>query len=254
MLGFWPTPVGAQTKEQLRQIYNARDYARMEAIANTGHTEAEAWMGLIRQQQRRRPEAKEWWRRAALKGDAWAIYNLAEMHLRDGELEPAMHWFRVGSNSGVPSLQVKYGKLLIKGVYVEKNVAGGARVIEEAARKGYESAYLELADLYARGVGVPQDRVEAVALALVSEVVLETSQAERATRFRETIEPGLSPEQKSVAFERAASWHPEFRERSERRQRLEAEMTVTFWALMTLLALVSWFIVHRVRQILRPTP
>jgi len=57
-------------------------------------------MGLMPQNRGRRLEAKEWLRRAAEKGNLWAIISLARMHLADKEDEEAARWFRRGADAG----------------------------------------------------------------------------------------------------------------------------------------------------------
>jgi hypothetical protein len=81
----------SQTDDELRQMYFRRDFDRMEKLARDGDVRAEAWMGLIMQQASRRSEAKEWWQRAAEKGNAWAIDSLAMMYLSDKEDEKAAY-------------------------------------------------------------------------------------------------------------------------------------------------------------------
>jgi hypothetical protein len=62
----------AQTDEELRQLYFKRDFDRIEEFARAGNTRAEGVMGLIMNNQQRRDEAKEWYRRAAEKDDRFA--------------------------------------------------------------------------------------------------------------------------------------------------------------------------------------
>ena len=91
LLGLHTVAAWAQTAEELRAIYFRNDISRMEEIANTGDVRAEAWMGVMLQNRGRRSEAKEWSRRAAEKGNRWAINRLANMHRADRKKTKRRH-------------------------------------------------------------------------------------------------------------------------------------------------------------------
>jgi TPR repeat protein len=102
-----------QTADELRATYFRGDLSRMEEAARAADVRAEAWMGLMLQNRGRRLEAKEWWRRAAEKGDLWAIISLARMHLADKVDEEAARWFRRGADAGDLGAQHSYALLLL---------------------------------------------------------------------------------------------------------------------------------------------
>jgi uncharacterized protein len=75
----------------------------------------------------RRLAAKEWWRRAAEKGNLWAITSLARPHLADKEDEEAARWSRRGADAGDLGAQHDYALLLLQGRGVIKNEQAAAR-------------------------------------------------------------------------------------------------------------------------------
>jgi uncharacterized protein len=175
----------AQSDAELAAIYRSGDLARMEEIARTGDVRAEAWMGLMLQHRSRRAEAKEWWTKAAEKGNHWALSSLVRMYLRDGEDEQAAIWLRRGAEAGHPGAQVDYAGLLLTGRGVAQNEQEAARWLAAAAAQGEKHAYLPLAQLYDAETDVRRDPVEAYALAMIAEAVLSASDFEPERRARE---------------------------------------------------------------------
>jgi TPR repeat protein len=203
--------LGAETDEELRQLWMRRDLARMEEIARTGDARAEAWMGLMLQNRGRRVEAKEWWRRAAEKGNRWAINSLAFMHLGDREDEQAAYWYRRGAEAGDRESQHTYAWLLLQGRGVAKDEGEAARWYAAAAAQGQGDAYFDLAKLYADGVGVVRDPVEAYALASLAEVTGDPSETYRATELKAQLGRSLSSDQISAASGRAIARRPDLK-------------------------------------------
>jgi TPR repeat protein len=157
--------VSAQTAHELRAMYFRGDIVRMEEIARASNVRAEAWMGLMLQNKGRRLEAKVWWRRAAEKGDPWAISSLAAMHLTDKEDEEAVRWYKRGAELGELDAQNTYAWLLLQGRGVDKDEQAAAREYLAAALRGHGYSILDVAKLYASGTGVTRDPVEAYAFA-----------------------------------------------------------------------------------------
>jgi TPR repeat protein len=198
-----------QTDEELRQMYFRRDFAQMEKLARDGDVRAEAWMGLIMQQASRRFESKEWWGRAADKGNRWAIDMLARMHLMDKEHDKAAYWYRRGAELGYPESQVHFASLLLQGRGVPKNEEEAVRLYKAAVAQGYEYAYFPLARLYAEGRGTARDVIEAYALVEIAEATIDHSQIDGPRAFKSQLAAELSPEQIAQATKRARETRPD---------------------------------------------
>jgi hypothetical protein len=169
---FASTALG-QSDDELRQMYFRRDLTRMEEIARTGDVRAEAWMGLMHQNANRREEAKQWWRRAAEKGNLWAIGSLASMHRRDKEHEQALYWFRRGAELGHRYSQIELAWLLLEGKEYPKDEQEAFRLYSALAARRQDGAYLRLAELHADGRGTERNPIKAYAFAEIAETVLD---------------------------------------------------------------------------------
>jgi TPR repeat protein len=198
-----------QTDEELRQIYYRRDFVQMEKLARDGDVRAEAWMGLMMQQASRRAESKEWWGRAAEKGNKWAIGSLASMHLMDKEDEKAAYWYRRGAELGYPESQAGLASLLLQGRGVATNEEEAVRLYKAAAAQGYPYAYFPLAQLYAAGRGTTRDPIAAYTLLEIAEVTIDPSQIKDLKAFKSQVASGLSAEQIAQASKRAREIRPD---------------------------------------------
>jgi Flp pilus assembly pilin Flp len=168
-------------------------------------------MGLMLQNRGRRAEAREWWRRAAEKGNRWAINRLAFMHLGDKEDEQAAHWYRRGAEVGDAQSQHTYAWLLLQGRGVVKDEGEAVRWYAAAAAQGYGDSYFDLARLYADGIGVSSDPVEAYALASLGEITVDASEAHRASELKARLRRSLSADQIAAAHRRAIAMRPDLR-------------------------------------------
>jgi TPR repeat protein len=176
---------------------------------------AEAWMGLLLQNRGRRPEAKEWWRRAAEKGNRRAINNLANIHHadREDEEEEAARWFGRGAEAGDLNSMHEYALLLLQGCGLAKDEQAAARWYYKLAAQGDGFSHLALAELYASGTGVAYDLVEAYALAAIAEAILDDSDlyGMRLARLKARVEMELSPTEMKAARLRAQAMRPELK-------------------------------------------
>jgi TPR repeat protein len=197
------------TDEELRQMYSRPDFAQIETLAREGDVRAEAWMGLIMQQADRRPESKEWWGRAAEKGNKWAIGSLASMHLMDKEDDKAAYWYRRGAELGYPESQASLASLLLRGRGVPRNEEEAVRLYKAAASQAYKYAYFPLAQLYAAGRGTARDPIEAYALLEIAEATIDSSQIKEPKALRSQLAAELSAEQISQAGKRAREMRPD---------------------------------------------
>jgi hypothetical protein len=241
LLGLHASLSWAQTDDELRAIYHRRDISRMEEIARTGDVRAEAWMGLMLQHKGRRLEAKEWWRRAAEKGNLWAIRSLASMHRRDKEYEEAARWLARGADGGHVDSMVEFAFLLLKGQGVSKDERAAAQWYSTAAARGHKYSYVALAELYASGTGVPRDAVEAYVLVGMAEANFDHSDSAmygaHLAELKTKIEKDLSPTQLAAATVRVDALRPDLRARGLGKQILLILMAL---GLGTLLAIVVY--------------
>jgi TPR repeat protein len=211
IIGSYLPSAFAQTDEELRQLYFRRDFQRMEEFARTGDARAEAWMGLIMNNQNRRAEAKEWYRRAAEKDDRFAIGRLAAMHHSDQENEDAARWHKRGAELGIMNSQYMYAQMLLAGRGVSKDEKEAFRWFSVTAGKGHTYSNVALARFYASGAGTERDIVQAYAHLLVAMNALRESNVTaiaEARALKSEIEPQLSQEQMEEARQRARSLRP----------------------------------------------
>jgi TPR repeat protein len=203
----------AQTDEELRQLYFRRDFQRMEEIARTGDTRAEAWMGLITNNQHRRSEAKEWYLRAAEKNNLFAIGRLVAMYHFDREFVEAARWYRRGAELGDEYNQYVYARMLLQGRGIPADENEAFRWFSAAAGSGHAYSNLELARIYFRGIGIPRDPVQAYAYLEVALTALRPSNVpaiDEARALRNDIEGLLSQQQIEEARRRARALTPAY--------------------------------------------
>jgi hypothetical protein len=111
-------------------------------------------------------EAIKWYKLAGEQGHGFALLDLAEMY-RDGtgvKKDPleAAKWFQKSAEHGNASAQFDVAELYEQGKDgLPKDAAQAAAWYLRAARQGVSCANRRLYDMYKKGVGVPQDYVEA---------------------------------------------------------------------------------------------
>jgi TPR repeat protein len=105
------------------------------------------------------------WRRAALKDDAEAQFNIGLMYnkgqgvARDGK--EAARWFQLAALQGVAEAQVNLGVMYDEGQGVAQDYKEAVRWYKLAAKKNKDRAQFNLALMYYEGKGVLQDYVRA---------------------------------------------------------------------------------------------
>jgi tetratricopeptide (TPR) repeat protein len=213
LTGAFASSALGQTDDELREMYFRRDFARMEEIAETGDTRAEAWMGLIRQQARRRDEAKMWWRRAAEKGNRWAIGSLASMHRADKEYDEALYWYRRGAELGHRNSQIVLAWMLLRGEGVAKDEREAFRLYSLANTRPADPIIMRLAEMHADGRGTERNPIEAYALAEVAEATLDNlsdgDRVQNARALKARLANELQPDEIAQAVRRAHEIRPD---------------------------------------------
>ena len=141
-------------------------------------------------------------------GDAQAQSELAEMYIAgdgvpksDGE---ALKWHQKAAAQGVAVSEYKLGVAYLAGLFgVTKNSEKGAALMLQAAEQGYPDAELAVANLYARGAGLPKDHVEAYKW--YSLYSIQTHQPSPAV---EKIAADMTSQELVEAKQRIADWKP----------------------------------------------
>ena len=108
---------------------------------------------------------REWYEKAALKGESRAAYNLA-CSCRDGEGGPvdlvlAAKWFKSSAESGHVPGACNYGIALARGYGVPQDFGEAERWLRASARAGYELAEQKIEELQMRRLlrGTPLFRI-----------------------------------------------------------------------------------------------
>jgi TPR repeat protein len=205
----------AQTNEELRALYDRKDFARIEELAKGGHPRAEFYMALIAGSRRQTAEAMEWYRRAAEKDDIRAMENLALMAW--GNDAERVKWYRRGAELGDGTSQINYAAYLLLGQGIARNEQEAFRWYLAAARPyGRIEAYLAVAELYAAGTGTPRDPLEASAYLEIALKTLSRSDIPDENKLRaleKQLADELSPQQRAQAHARAHELRPDLIEK-----------------------------------------
>lgn len=151
------------------------------------------------------------------QGVARAQYNLGIMYdLGDGvrqDQAEAAKWYRKAAEQGYADAQYNLGVKYRNGHGVPQDYAEAAIWYYKAAEQGNAGAQCNLGVLYSKGNGVPQDFSEAY----VWSTIAQASGHEDAKQNRDFASGKLSPENLSIAKERAAKVHAEIRRRMKLR-------------------------------------
>jgi TPR repeat protein len=213
LAGVLPSALLAQTDAELQQFFFDKKYARIEELAKAGDARAEAWMGVIKRKAGAREEAKEWYRRAAEKGNRMAISRLALIYQYDHkDLQEAALWYRRGAEAGYAEMQTELARRYLDGHGVPRDEQEAFRWYFAAASRNYPEAYLPVAQLYAGGTGTTRDPLEAYAygeLALKATSTSDTETLEKAEALKKQLSTELSPQQVEEARSRAYTRRPD---------------------------------------------
>ncbi len=97
-----------------------------------------------------------------LAAPAWAGWAEAEAALERGDYETALREFRVLAEQGHVFAQVNLASMYSRGEGAPQDYAEAAKWRRKAADQGYDFAQNDLGNIYRKGLGVPQDYAEAV--------------------------------------------------------------------------------------------
>jgi tetratricopeptide (TPR) repeat protein len=189
----------------LGRIYQRGDTLEMQLLAEKGDVRAQHWMGLMLHNRGRYDEAIGWYSRAVENGDAKSANRIAfffEQGIgRSKDLNKALAWHRKGARLGDFGSQIAYAAALRSGEVLPRDdrksfhwYAKAAAHPNDHTQRGY--AYLPIAEMYERGVGVPRDLGRAYAYAQAAELTVDSSDTrsrENARSIRNNVAARLSP-------------------------------------------------------------
>jgi hypothetical protein len=141
------------------------------AAAESGHAQAQAWLGdvLLTGQDvlADRETARHWYRRAAEQGHVGALLALSGPALNGEDPDEARGlfplWLQVAA-AGDPTARRVVGEHYARGIWVKRDVAEAATWLRLASEDGVDAAGLVLAALLLRGEAEPAYPSEALDL------------------------------------------------------------------------------------------
>ena len=109
---------------------------------------------------------------AAQKGIAAAQYDLATLYQQGHGVKPdafeASRWLRRAADLGMPEAEYDYAVMLLKGLGINADMPRAIDYLKSAADKGLPGAQNRLAHVYAEGVRVERNPVEAAKWRLIA--------------------------------------------------------------------------------------
>ena len=147
-----------------------RAFALLEAAVESGHVaawhywaslhrEGDPWLGVARDPATTRAFLEA----AAEAGDATSCFELAHDAKEgtggsDVDLARALHWFERAGTMGHAEALCAAGAMRFHGLgCAQEDKAAAAELYKQAAERGHVGAWINLADMYAAGDGVPRD-------------------------------------------------------------------------------------------------
>lgn len=182
-----------------------------EKAAKTGHPGAEYNLALIYLSGDGRKvdwgKAASWMRKAAEQGNMMAEYGLGAFYKYGRGLPKdkakAAEWIGKAAEAGLADAQVEYGIILFRGEGIPVDKARGADFIRRSADQRNPVAQDRLARLYAYGVVVQKNLVEAEKWRLLAQAAGESDPN------LDRMLAKLTPEQKDQARQAARRWATE---------------------------------------------
>ena len=113
-----------------------------------------------------------------------------------------MQIYRMAAERGSAPAMSAYGVRLIRGEYVDRDVAKGVLLVRRSARVGYPQGQFFMAEFHERGQGMPKDLVLSYAWARLA----VKHGYEEATAFLDALRPRLTAEEIAEGERLAASW------------------------------------------------
>lgn len=153
-------------EETIREMEKAflKDAYRKATEAND--RDSQLWIAISSEEKGNLPDAVEWYRKAAEKGDHLAQYRLGtifdkgESGVRQDKAE-AVKWFRMGAEQDQIDCQYMLGLHYATGEGVERDLDEAAKWIRKSAESSQLDAMFKLGLMHRLGEGVEQNDYEA---------------------------------------------------------------------------------------------
>lgn len=114
--------------------------------------------------------AKQWWLKAAAKGENGAFYNLAVVYNGiDRNYPEGVKWLRRAVDAGNVDAMNELARLYMQGQGVPKDIKESVALTRRAAIAGNQGARQSMVEYYVNGTGVPADAMRAQVWALIAE-------------------------------------------------------------------------------------
>lgn len=141
-------------------------FREFRSLAENGHAKSQRQLGIMYEMglgvKKDYPEAREWYQKAAIKGDTEAQNRLIAMRKKAiaNTYPPPVPDSYQGSITD-PQAQFNLGVQYFKGERVEKDHKTAYRWFYKAAEQGHMQAQNALAVMLSKGIGIPQNNAEA---------------------------------------------------------------------------------------------
>ena len=146
---------------------------------------------------------------AAELGDVNGAYNCGSLTLEGRGVTQdearAYALFQKAAELGHLGARNEYANALIEGKFVEQDIEGAVQLFQQTAASGNPVGLYALGQAFAAGLGVDQDLVKAHSYFNIA-AALDHPQAAAA---RAALEQGMSPEDVTLAQQRAKAWRPQ---------------------------------------------
>ncbi len=171
------TTVLAETFEDGREAYQAKDYERafaiMKPLAEDGNSQAQVSLGIMYEYgqgvEKNHGEAIKWYTLAAKQGVPEVQHDLGVRYFQGGmgvkqDYKEAAYWWEQAANAGVADSQFNLGLMHYRGIGMPKDFTKAAELFRKAADQGHAHAEYSLAVMNAFGQGMEINYAEALKL------------------------------------------------------------------------------------------
>jgi hypothetical protein len=162
--------IQALEKSEKEDELKAANLTKLVAAANQGDVDSQLDLAEMYYEGRglkKDPgEALKWYRKAAEKRDALALFWIGRLYSRgegvSKDARAAAHWYRQSADQNLAMAQYELGVAFYNGTGIDKNQARAAYWFRRAALQGDADAQFNLGLQYAHGIGVEKDEKQAI--------------------------------------------------------------------------------------------
>ena len=166
---FGITPALAETFEEGKEAYQAKDYQRaleiLRPLAEQGNAQAQVTLGIMYDNGHGVPldqsEAFNWYIKAAKQGDPIVQHDVGVKYFQgqgvEQDYQQAAYWWEQSANAGLADSQFNLGLMHYRGLGIDQDYKKASELFYAAAKQGHGNAQYSLAVMYAFGQGVEKD-------------------------------------------------------------------------------------------------